>query len=83
MNDWTRKHDIKELKELRKESSTSADKERFAKRIHEIANESKQVVKNRDKLARAVRANDRRAVNQARAEIQKTKLNESYGKANV
>jgi hypothetical protein len=82
-DDWTRKHDIEEMMNLRKGASNRAEYDKYTKKMYEMAHESVSVKKYRDQLARAIRANDRDAVVQAQHEIKKIKLNESYGKANV
>lgn len=83
MNDWTRRSDIEELIELRNRSRTRAEADKYDKLLYDIKNESPKIMYLRDMLVRAMRHDDRNAMESAQREIVRLKQNERYGKANV
>jgi len=69
MADYTRKHDLEELYKLRSEASNSYWRDIYDRTIDKILREKVPVRSLRDKLLRAIRGGDLRAIKRYNLEI--------------
>lgn len=79
MIDAGRKYDLEELYNLRKNAKNAMERERFEKVADKIMRENGAVREVREKLIKAVRGNDIRAIKRFNYELRKIQADQTYG----
>lgn len=76
----TRKYDLLELYENRRNARNAFERDLYDRTINRIMRENGAVRETREKLMMAVRNSDRRAVQRFQSELLRMRANETYGK---